>query len=98
MGVKTTSRSAYRKQVIEGKTATQRERILEFLERHALPRNRRQISLLTGIPINAVCGRVNALLENGDLRIACVDVDPTTGKRVEYLEPTPRIIKQGRMF
>ncbi len=89
MGVKETSRAAYQEHVRSGRAKTQREIILELLEKKWVPHNRRQISLLTGIPINAVCGRVNALLEDGALRVAYVDEDPVTGKRVEYLEPAP---------
>jgi predicted transcriptional regulator len=96
--VKSTSRQAYRDHVISGRALSQREKILNFLERHQLPRNRREISHILGIPINAVTGRVNALIENGDLRVAYVDEDPVTGKRVEYIELMPSGPKQKRMF
>jgi len=84
--VTATSRSSYRDHVISGKAKSQRQKILDLLEMASLPRNRREISLLLGIPINAVCGRVAALLENGDIRIAYVERDPQTNQRVEYLE------------
>jgi len=74
---------------------TQRERILDFLERHQMPRNRREISVMTGISINAVCGRVNALLEDDELHVAYVDEDQVTGKRVEFLEPKPTEPRQA---
>lgn len=95
MSVKETSRSAYIHHVSSGKAMTQRERIMDFLERHQMPRNRRQIAQMTGIPINAVCGRVNTLLEDEQLHVAYIDKDETTGKRVEFLEPKPQ---QARLF
>ena len=85
--VKQTSRSSYYDQVISGKAKSQRERILELLRTDNLPpHNRREISLRLHIPINAVCGRVRAMIDNGDIRVAYIAEDPQTNKRVEYLE------------
>lgn len=95
--VKPTSRSSYYDHVITGKAKSQRVRIVESMLLHRYPRNRRQISLMTGIPINAVCGRVNALIENGDLQVAQIDIDPSTGRRVEYLAVTSKVL-QARLF
>jgi len=97
IGPKTASREAYREHVISGKAQSQRNRILNFMERHQLPRNRREISLLTGFPINVVTARVNALIENGDLVEEHFCVDPVTRHRVGYVE-IPYKVVQSRMF
>lgn len=98
MGVKQTSIDAYQEQAITGRSRTQRERILKFLVDHQMPRNRREISIMTGIPINAVCGRINDMLFEGQLHIAFIDEDPVTRKKVEYLEPKPKEPVQGKLF
>jgi len=98
MGVKQTSIDAYQEQALSGRSRTQRERILKFLEDHQLPRNRREISIMTGISINAVCGRVNDMLYEGQLHVAYIDQDPVTRKKVEYVEPKPKDPVQGRLF
>ena len=95
--VRPTSRSSYYDHVVSGKSKSQRVRIMESMLLHRFPRNRREISLMTGIPINAVCGRVNALIENGDLQIARINIDPSTGRRVEYLAIPYKVI-QARLF
>jgi hypothetical protein len=85
-GVTTTSRHAHRKQIISGRAASQRERILECLRNSAVPLTRRQIAELTRIPINAVCGRVNVLVASGLARVAYEDEDQVTGTRAQFLE------------
>ncbi len=87
----TASRSSYRSHVIEGRARTQRLAIIYFMESHQLPRNRREISIMTGITINAVTGRVNALIENGDLIEEHYCVDPVTNRRVGYVELPTRV-------
>lgn len=42
--------------------------------------NRRMVSVRSGIPVNAVCGRVNALVEKGYLEELPAERDPMTGK------------------
>lgn len=98
MGVRGTSRSAYQEHVVAGKAETQRERILECLRDSATPLNRRQIHKITGIPINAVTGRVNALMEEKDGAPALVHKvydgrDPVTGAPCEFLEAVHRTFK-----
>jgi hypothetical protein len=98
MAVRGTSRSAYQEHVVSGKAVTQRERILECLRDAATPLNRRQIHKLTGIPINAVAGRVNALMEEKAGNHALVRKvydgrDPVTGAPCEYLEAVHRTFK-----
>ena len=95
--IREASRSAHYNHVINGRAKYQREIIMEFMERHQLPRNRREIALITGIPINAVTGRVNALLENGELIEEHFATDPVTGQRVGYVE-VPYTVIQSRMF
>jgi len=96
-GPKQASRAAYLDHVKSGRAQSQRMRILEFMERHQLPRNRREIALLTGYPINVVTARVNALIGNGDLVEEHFAVDPVTNHRVGYLE-IPYQVVQARLF
>jgi len=92
-----TSRGAYRGHVISGKARTQRGQIYQLILKSAVPLNRRQISSLLQIPINAVCGRVNSLIKSDAIKVAFVSKDPVTDKRVEYLQAVwPQ--KQRRMF
>jgi len=96
--VKPTSRSSYYDHVVSGKAKSQRERILELLRTDNLPpHNRREVSLVLRIPINAVCGRVKALIDNGDIRVAYIAEDPQTNKRVEYLAFI-HSVSQARLF
>lgn len=100
MTVKATSRSSYYQHVITGKAETQRERILACLLDSAVPLNRRQISELTGIPINAVTGRVNALMEKDRDGYAFVvkaydGRDPVTRRPCEYLEAATVVYRTG---
>ena len=61
--VSLTSTHAHREQIVSGRAQSQRERILECLKDSAVPLTRRQVSELTRIPINAVTGRVNPIVE-----------------------------------
>ena len=81
-----TSRHAYAEQVVSGRATTQRERILECLKASAVPLTRRQLSELTRIPLNAVCGRVNVLVTDGLARVAFEDEDQVTHTRAQFLE------------
>ena len=82
--VKSTSRSSYYQHVIEGKAKTQREQILECLK-DSKPLTRLQISDITGIRLTSVCGRVNALIENGQVSVDHEGIDPATNRPAEYL-------------
>lgn len=95
--VKATSRSSYYTHVIEGKAQTQRARILDCLESNPLPMTRLQISDLTGIRLTSVCGRVNALVENGQVGVAFEDIDPSTGRAAEFLRCCEELV-QVEMF
>jgi len=85
--VSLTSLHAHRDQIVSGRAQTQRERILECLKNSAVPLTRRQISELTHIPINAVCGRVSTLLVSDLVCIAYEDEDQGSGTRAQFLEP-----------
>jgi predicted ArsR family transcriptional regulator len=85
--VSLTSLHAHQEQIVSGRAQSQRERILECLKASAVPLTRRQISELTRIPINAVCGRVNTLLASDLVRIAYEDEDQGTGTSAQFLEP-----------
>lgn len=85
--VSLTSAHAHREQILSGRSATQRGRILDCLRNSAVPLTRRQISELTRIPINAVCGRVNTLVASGLVRVVYEDEDQGTATRAQFLEP-----------
>jgi len=95
--IRQASRSAHYNHVITGRAKYQREIIMDFMERHQLPRNRREIALMTGLTINAVTGRVNALIENKELIEEHFCVDPVTNQRVGYVEIPYKVI-QARLF
>jgi len=102
-GVKTASRASYYKLAISGRAKYQREIIMDFMERHQLPRNRREIALMTGLTINVVTGRVNALIDNNELIEEHFAVDLVTNRRVGYVEIPYKVIPasqpvQERMF
>ena len=90
-----TSRSAYEQAVLRGRTATQRERILECLRASGVPLTRRQISKSTGISINATCPATLALLRAGLLRVAFEAIDQGSQAKAQFLEPvTPAPVQR----
>jgi hypothetical protein len=84
----------YREHVLSGKATSQNNRILTCLFESAVPLCRRQIMKLTGIEINAVCGRVNTLIKSELARVAFEAVDPATGHLAQFIEPTWPQLKQ----
>jgi len=84
----------YREHVLSGKATSQNNRILTCLFESAVPLCRRQIMKLTHIEINAVCGRVNALIKSELVRVAYEAVDPATGRIAQFIEPTWPQLKQ----
>lgn len=92
--VKATSRSAYLHHSIDGHTVSQREHIMRCLSVSG-PLTRFQVSRLTGIRLTSVCGRVKALIDNGQIVISHEAEDPMTGKAAEYLKA---VFIQERMF
>lgn len=92
--VRATSRSSYLSHVIDGHALSQREHILNCLSMSG-PLTRFQISRITGIRLTSVCGRVKALIDNGQIERSHDAEDPMTGKAAEYL----RVVRmQKRMF
>lgn len=85
--VSLTSLHAHTEQIVSGRAQSQRERILDCLKNSTVPLTRRQLSELTRIPINAVCGRVSTLLASDLVRIAYEDEDQGTGTSAQFLEP-----------
>jgi len=93
-----TSRDAYTKHVVKGKATTQRDRILRLLDemaplsRHEICRHFTATTFKNTwddgpeIPLASVCGRVNALIESAQVRVAMTDIDKRTGQRVELVE------------
>lgn len=57
-------------------------KIMRFFhsQRHGATFNRRQVSVLSGIPINCVAGRINSLVAKGYLEELDAERDPQTGK------------------
>jgi hypothetical protein len=94
--VKSTSIDSYYQHVIDGKARTQREKIYDCISQSSIPLTRRGISALTRIEINAVCGRVNSLIEAGLVQVALIARSGVTGKKVEYLEAMLPIAKQRK--
>ena len=90
-----TSLSSYGQHVLNGKATSQRNRILDCLFESGVPLSRRQIKELTGLEINAVCGRVNALLKSDLIHVVCESIDPGTDRMVELLWPQ---LKQKELF
>jgi len=82
-----TSKMAYEELVASGKASTQRAVILKTLLDHPNGYTRRELSRVTGLEINAVCGRVNEILKYGwaddSMEVAC----PTTRKLVTVVRP-----------
>ena len=68
--IRETSRVAYEDLKMSGKRLTQKERIVRLLKKKETPMSRKEISVMTGMEINAVSGRVNDLLKEGKLKEA----------------------------
>jgi hypothetical protein len=83
-----TSLVGHREHILSGKATSQRNRILACLFESAVPLCRRQIAKLAHIEINAVCGRVNALIKSELVHVAYEAVDPATGHIAQFIEPT----------
>ena len=71
--VTATSIEAYYSEVRCGREGSQRRRIFEWVKRYEAPCTRQQIMAATGLPINVVTARVNALIKSGALD-RCVEV------------------------
>lgn len=85
--IRRTSKEAYESLDLNASEA----KVMLFM--HSLPNgtklNRRQISAKSGIPINAVCGRVNELVRKGYLQELAAEQDPVTRKSAHPVRITP---------
>lgn len=85
-----TSQKAYNDLVASGKANTQRAKILAAMldsKRTAMMSyTRQELVRDTGIPINAVCGRVKELLDAGTIKVAFDSYCEVTGREVECLK------------
>lgn len=82
MAVTATSYRSYRELLDTGKVRGQQFKILNAM-REGRAYTRRELTALTGLEINAVCGRVNELLQSGALVKAHEVKDPVTHQTVE---------------
>lgn len=85
MTVKQTSWSAYQDVLRGGVAKNQCEQILQSINFSQTPVSRAEIAKSTGVSINAVCGRVNALLAAEVIYVAGVSKCKITGRNVEKL-------------
>ena len=82
--IRATSKAAFIELNESGKAATKRIQVMWCVA--ANPGcSRLDVSRLTGIPINCVCGRVNELLAAGTLRENGCKHDPDSGRSVNRL-------------
>lgn len=94
--IKSTSIESYYQHVIDGKARFQRELIYDCISKSTVPLSRRDISSLLGIEINAVCGRVNVLIESGFVRVKFIERSQLTGRKIEFLEATMPPLEQRK--
>lgn len=81
--VKPTSKAAYEYLHRLNLVDTQAGQV--FLSVSKSPKTRKEISELTGIPINAVCGRAKELLDKGSIWVSGTRRCSITGRRSEVL-------------
>lgn len=86
MKVKETSWQAYQDVLRGGVAATDAQKVLQVLNYFTEGKTRRQLSEALGMPINAICGRVNELLKADVIYVAGVTLCEFTRKRVEVLK------------
>ena len=65
MSISTTSIEAFNDINSDGRSATQKNMILDTLDEIGKPLSAREVSNITGIEINAVSGRINDLKKDG---------------------------------
>jgi len=79
--IRQTSLSAHEIIQIDGTAKTQRQVILDFLKRGNRGFSRNELSRLLGIRINAVCGRIRKLIQDGLVYESGEDIDRFSGKK-----------------
>ena len=82
--IKETSFFAYQDLKQSGKVLSQKLKVFFYIKDNPNV-SRNQIAKALNIGINAVCGRVNELLEKGHIEVAEISPCPITGKNVEKL-------------
>jgi predicted transcriptional regulator len=65
-------------------------KVIAFLVEHPGEYTRNELAKLSGIPINAVCGRINELIEAGAVEERMRRADRYTGKQSHGLRLAPR--------
>ena len=85
--VATTSKMAYEDLIRSGKDNTQNGRILAAITLFPTGITRRELGQVTGIELGAVSGRVNKLVELGQIEEAGTVKCDITGKTVGVLKP-----------
>ncbi len=87
MTVAKTSRTTFAGMDFEPK-----ERIILHTLKLVGPLTRQSLSVLTGLPINCICGRVRALLDVNMIELCGIETNAETGKPNERL----RLVRRGR--
>ena len=82
--IKETSFFAYQELKQSGKALSQKLKVFFYIKDNPNV-SRSQIARALNIGINAVCGRVNKLLEEGHIEVVEISPCPITGKSVEKL-------------
>lgn len=88
-----TSLAAYWSELLSGRVSRQQAIVLDDLFING-PGTRAELSDNTGLAINAVCGRVRELLDNGFVKVISTVLDERTNKMVEELD----VCDKGRSF
>jgi len=84
-GVSDTSKQAYVEITIDGTRQTVRQRILDIIT--CFPKlSRNDISRQFNISLQSVCGRVNELIRDGEIKETGTKIDEHSNKTVCYLE------------
>lgn len=85
MAVSTTSVGSYRELVRSGNATNQQFLIINAMQQ-GVSYSRREIARMTGLEINAVCGRVDELIKAGAVVECPARLDPVTRRRVQTVE------------
>ena len=68
-----------------GKSATERQRVLNILVAIKSPICRSELCALSGLPLNHVTRVVNELLQSGDVEVCGKKINPCSGKMVQSI-------------
>lgn len=84
--VKDTSWQAYQEILRGGVAVKQAEKVLQTINYYPSGVSRATVARAMGMPINAVCGRVNELLKAEVIYVSGTGKCPVTGRTVEMLK------------